>query len=173
MCRPNSAVDFMASHNLQTSQLALTSNIGMSPRTEGGLGDLHAASQLIPKNEPYVMLNMMNFKPEAQYDNDFEGSPSNPISGAEAYTIYRQAFGKRATELGVKNPAVLFLGKAHTNLIAGPQEGESWDFIVMVRFENFASFKMVLEDEGYIKLIQPHRLAAVREFRSFAVSEIH
>lgn len=145
----------------------------MSQQTEGGLGDLEVAAKRIPTNEPYVMMNMMNFRPTAQYDADFQGAPPTSLSGAEAYKIYREAFGKRAYELGVKSIEVLFLGKAHTNLIAGQHEGESWDFIVMAKFDSFASFRSIVEDEIYLKNIQPHRLAAVRDFRSFAVSEIH
>lgn len=144
----------------------------MTASTEGYLGDLEAASKRIPADKPYVMMNMMNFRPEAHYDPEFEGSPSRSLTGSEAYTKYREEFGKRATELGVRSPDVVFLGEAHTNLMAGKHEGESWDFIVMVRFDSFASFRSVLDDEIYIKTIQPHRLAAVREFRSFAVTEV-
>ncbi|RVX73583.1 hypothetical protein B0A52_02471 [Exophiala mesophila] len=145
----------------------------MGTSRDGYLGDLEVAETRIPADKPYVMLNMMNFRPIASYQPDFERESSSTISGAEAYTIYREKFGKRAAELGVTSAEVLFLGQAHTNLMAGDHEGEAWDFIVMVRFQNFASFRLVLEDEVYIKAIQPHRLAAVREFRSFAVTEVN
>lgn len=144
----------------------------MATDREGYLGDLKAASERIPTDKPYVMMNMMNFRPVAQYAADFDGPKSNSLSGFDAYTIYREEFAKRANHLGVKSPDVIFLGKAHTNLMAGQHEGESWDFIVMVRFDSFASFRSVLEDQVYIKTIQPHRLAGVRDFRSFAVTEI-
>jgi hypothetical protein len=143
----------------------------MATESEGYLGDLEAASKRIPADKPYVMMNMMNFRPVAQYPIHFEFPQSSSLSGFEAYTIYREQFAKRANDLGVKSPDVLFLGRAHTNLMAGQHEGESWDFIVMVRFDSFASFRSVLEDHVYIKTIQPHRLAGVQDFRSFAVTE--
>lgn len=139
---------------------------------EGYLGDLEVASKLIPADKHYVMLNMMKFNSVAQYHPDFQRNESSTISGAEAYTIYREKFSERAAELGIKSAEVLFLGQAHTNLMAGEHEGEAWDFIVMVKFSSFASFRSVLEDQIYIKAIQPHRIAAVREFRSFAVTEV-
>ncbi|KEF54038.1 uncharacterized protein A1O9_09833 [Exophiala aquamarina CBS 119918] len=135
------------------------------------LGDLEAASKRIPVNKPYIMMNMMNFRPLAQYAPDFEGFKSTSLSGLEAYTIYRDEFIKRAHELGVKSPEVIFLGRANTNLISGLHEGESWDLIVMVRFNSFASFRSVLEDPVYKKSIAPHRVAGTRDFRSFAVTE--
>lgn len=136
------------------------------------VGDLEAASKRIPADKPYVMLNMMNFRSLAQYPADFEGNKSTSLSGLDAYTIYRNEFAKTAHELSVKSPDVIFLGTAHTNLIAGLHESESWDLIVMVRFDSFASFRSVLEDAVYKKTITPHRMAATREFRSFAVTEI-
>lgn len=144
----------------------------MSADRDGYLGNLEVASKCIPADRPYVMMNMMNFRPVAQYPIDFQGSGLMKTSGSEAYTMYREEFAKRAVELGVKLPDVLFLGRAHTNLMAGPHEGESWDLIVMVRFDSFKSFRSVLEDSVYLETIQPHRIAGVREFRSFAVTEV-
>jgi hypothetical protein len=145
----------------------------MTANLELNLGDLEAASQRIPPDKPYVMLNMMNFNPVAQYPANFQGLKPVPLSGREAYITYRDAFAKRAAELGMTPPEVLFLGQAHTNLIAGPHEGESWDFLLLVKFQNFATFRSVLEDDVYLKDIQPHRVAAVQDFRSFAVTELH
>lgn len=135
------------------------------------LGDLEAASTRIPADKPYVMMNMMKFRPVAQYPADFKGRPSTSLSGRQAYMIYRDAFTKRAAELGIPSAVVLFLGEAHTNITAGPHEGEAWDFILLVRFHNFAAFRSVLEDAVYINDIQPHRVAAVLDFRSFGVTE--
>lgn len=143
----------------------------MGAYREGYLGDLEAASKLIPTDKPYVMMNMMNFRPVAQYEASFPNPKSGSLSGSEAYAIYREEFGKRAAELGVKSPDVLFLGQAHTNLMAGEHQGEAWDLVLMVRFDSFASFRSVLEDPVYITTIQPHRLASVRDFKSFAVTE--
>jgi hypothetical protein len=146
----------------------------MAAECEGLLTDLEAASKYIPANVPYVMMNMVKFRPVAQYPAEFhfQNHDPRPLSGSEAYKIYREAFAKRAAALGVKSPDVLFLGRAHTNLIMGQHEGEAWDLILLVRFESFASFRSVLEDDVYITAIQPHRLAAVQDFKSLAVTEV-
>lgn len=137
----------------------------------GYLGDLDVASQRIPPDEPYIMMNMMNFRPTAQYPPSSTAPGPALLSGIEAYALYRDSFLRRVKELGLNAPEVFFLGKAHTNIIAGPHEGESWDLVLMIRFENFANLRTVLDDDVYVKTIQPHRLAATKDFKSFAVTQ--
>lgn len=147
----------------------------MGANRELYIGDLEAASRRIPADKPYVMMNMIKFRPVAQYPETFKDFDSTSaqasLSGRDAYAIYRNEFGKRAVALGVPPADILFLGQAHTNIIAGLHEGEEWDVVLLVRFHNFAGFRSVLEDDVYINDIQPHRVAAVQDFRSFAVTE--
>lgn len=133
------------------------------------LGDLEAASKLIPPNEPYIMMNLMKFKPRGKYPASYKGPQPGSITGRESYMKYKDMFIERATEMGVEI-SIVFLGRAHTQLAAGPQEGESWDVVLLVTFPSWAAFKSVLEDDKYKQEIQPHRLAALQEFRSFAVT---
>ncbi|KIW21529.1 hypothetical protein PV08_02109 [Exophiala spinifera] len=132
------------------------------------LGDLEAATKVIPPNEPYVMMNLITFKPHATYSPGYQGP--KPATGREAYLIFRDMFNERVREMGL-DVSVVFMGKAHTQIVAGPQEGESWDVVALAKFSSWAAFRSILEDEKYVKEIQPHRLAALQEFRSFAVTQ--
>lgn len=134
------------------------------------IGGLDRAEQVIPADKPYIMMNMMKFYPNAQYAPDFPGKAQ--CSGREAYLIYKDAFLKRAAELGITAVEIVFLGQVHTNLALGSHQGESWDLVLLVRFQNFTAFRTVLDDDVYLTEITPHRLAAMEDFRSFAVSEL-
>ncbi|KAI1610760.1 hypothetical protein EDD37DRAFT_681479 [Exophiala viscosa] len=143
----------------------------MTTNAEHYLGNLEAASKTIPAEKPYVMMNMMKFKPKAQYPASYTGPKLKSSTGREAYVAYKDGFVRRATELGV-DLSIVFLGEAHTQLVAGSQEGESYDVVLLVRFPSFAAFRSVLEDKEYVDEIQPHRVSALQEIRSFAVTEM-
>ncbi|RVX75123.1 hypothetical protein B0A52_01400 [Exophiala mesophila] len=134
------------------------------------IGNLNEAAKVIPADKPYIMTNMMKFHETAQYAPDFPGKAQR--SGREAYLIYKDAFLARAAELGITAVEFVFLGQAHTNLALGAHHGESWDLILLARFQNFAAFRTVLEDKVYLNEITPHRLAAMQDFRSYAVTEL-
>lgn len=140
-----------------------------STNAEHYLGDLDAATRVTPADEPYIMMNLMSFKPNAQYPANYKGPKAEGTTGRDAYIVYKDMFNKRARELGV-DLSMVFSGKAHTQIVAGPQEGESWDVVLLVKFPSWAAFKSILEDEEYIEEIQPHRVAALQEFRSFSVT---
>lgn len=143
----------------------------MGHNAEHYIGNLEAASKLIPSDQPYVMMNMMKFKTKAQYPANFTGPKENSSTGREAYIVYKDQFMRRAAELNVEL-SIVFLGRAHTQLVKGPQEGENYDVTLLVRFPSFAAFRSILEDNEYIEKIQPHRIAALQEFRSFSVTEM-
>jgi hypothetical protein len=62
--------------------------------------------------------------------------------------------------MGLESSILLF-SKAYTQIVAGPQEAKSWDVVVLLKISSWAACKSILEDEKYIKEIQPHRLAAL------------
>ncbi|KAJ9634978.1 hypothetical protein H2204_005933 [Knufia peltigerae] len=135
------------------------------------LGDLEAATKVIPADQPYVMMNLMKFKPHATYSADYQGPKLGAAPGREAYIQYKNMFVQRAGEMGL-DVSIVFLGKAHTQIVAVPEEGESWDVVLLVKFASWAAFKSVLQDEKYNREIQPHRVAALQDFRSFSVTEM-
>lgn len=136
------------------------------------VGDLDAASRCIPVNKPYIMMNMVKFNPVAQYTPTFQGPRPASNTGRDAYDLYKTAFAGRAMEMGISGIELIFVGQAHTNLVAGQHEGEAWDLVLLVKFPDFATFRSVLEDEIYKKDVEPHRLAAARDLRSFAITEL-
>lgn len=118
------------------------------------------------------MMNLMKFKDKAKYPNSYDGPQlSASAPGREAYIRYRDSFIERAAEMNI-DISFIFLGKAHTQIVAGPQEGESWDVVLMIKYPSWTAFKAILEDENYKRDIQPHRIAALQEFRSFAVTAV-
>lgn len=133
------------------------------------LGDLDAVSKKFPPEEPYIMMNLMKFKARGKYPSSYKGPQLDGATGRECYIKYKDMFVERATEMGVEL-SIVFLGKPHTQIVAGPQEGENWDVVLLVKYPSWAAFKSVLEDEKYNQEIQPHRIAALQEFRSFAVA---
>lgn len=135
------------------------------------LGDLEAATRVIPNDRPYVMMNMLKFKPHAKYASSYKAPKSENMTGREAYIKYKDMFVERATEMGL-DVSIIFLGTAHTQIVAVPEEGESWDIIIIVKYASWQAFKSVLVDKQYNEEIQPHRIAALQEFRSFAVTEV-
>jgi len=143
----------------------------MTTNAEHYLGDLEAASKVIPADKPYVMMNLMKFKSKPQYPASYTGPKPESSTGRQAYIAYKDGFVRRASELGV-DLSIVFLGEAHTQLVAGTQESENYDVVLLVRFPSFAAFRSVLEDKEYVNEIQPHRVSAVQEIRSFAVTEL-
>lgn len=136
------------------------------------LGDLEAASKLIPPTVPYIMMNLLKFKPHVEYASSFKGPRLDAgATGREAYIKYKNMFVQRATEMGIEVTMHL-LGEAHTQIVAGPQEGESWDIVILAKYSSWKVFKSILQDEKYNKEIVPHRIAALEGFRSFAVTEL-
>lgn len=135
------------------------------------LGDLEAATGVIPNDRPYVMMNMLKFKSHAEYASNYKAPKSENMTGREAYIKYKDLFVERAFEMGLE-VSIIFLGTAHTQIVAVPEEGESWDVIIIVKYASWQAFKSVLVDMKYIEEIQPHRVAALQEFRSFAVTEL-
>ncbi|KAK5047427.1 hypothetical protein LTR84_006523 [Exophiala bonariae] len=135
------------------------------------LGDLEAATSVIPNDRPYIMMNLMNFKPHARYASNYRGPRSDSMTGREAYVKYKDMFVERATEMGLE-VSMIFLGTAHTQIVAVPEEGESWDLIIIVKYASWQAFKSVLVDKKYNEEIQPHRIASLQEFRSFGITEL-
>lgn len=143
----------------------------MINNAEHYLGDLEAASKLLPTDKPYIMMNLMKFKPKAQYPAKYDSPSEESLTGRDAYIMYKDKFIQRAAELSVEL-SFIFLGKAYTQIVAGPQEGENFDVALLVRFPSFAAFRSIVEDKEYVDKIQPHRLASLQEFRSFSVTEM-
>ena len=125
--------------------------------------EILAAEAKFPAGQPVVMLNLLAFHTEAQYENPAE----KPCSGMEAYIQrYAPAFTQVAEELGIKGIEVLYVGGvAHT--ILGPKDPK-WDVLALVRYPDFAALRKVIESPTYLAKAEPHRKAALKAWEFIA-----
>lgn len=106
-----------------------------------------------------VMLNLLRFRPVADYTGLDLLKPDKEISGEEAYQRYIKCI---LPELKKAGSRILYYGQGHDFLI-GP-EAEKWDAVVLVeylsvdKFMEFAQSKAFLDHAG-------HRMAALEDSR--------
>ena len=54
--------------------------------------------------------------------------------------------------------------------LVGP-EGARWDAAVLNEYADFAAFRAIVDSEAYRTQVEPHRLAALDEFRLFVLDK--
>ncbi len=111
---------------------------------------------------PVVMLNLLRFRPVADYTSSPELAPPTPISGAEAYDRY---IAHTLPFLRRSGGELLFLGDGGAFLI-GPGE-DRWDKAMLVRQASLQSFMAFASDAAYLTGIG-HRTAALEDFPTSA-----
>lgn len=112
-----------------------------------------------------VMLNLLRFRPIADYSATPALAPSAPITGEAAYCLYVAHTLPHLRESGGE---VLFLGKGGEFLI-GPSE-ERWDAVMLVRQSSLASFMAFASNQAYLAGIG-HRIAALEDSRLLPMVE--
>ncbi|WP_428267005.1 DUF1330 domain-containing protein [Haliangium sp.] len=112
-----------------------------------------------------VMLNLLAFRPVADYSDMPELAPPAPITGAEAYRRYRDHVRPYLQRAGSE---LLFTGRGGSYLI-GP-EHERWDWVTLVRHRSVEAFLGFDDDPGY-RAGRGHRTAALADFRLLPVLE--
>jgi hypothetical protein len=106
-----------------------------------------------------VMLNLLRFRPVADYSATPDLAPASPISGDTAYRLYMEHTLPCLKRSGGE---VLFFGKGGEFLI-GPRD-ERWDAAMLVRQTSVASFLEFASNQEYLSGIG-HRLAALEDSR--------
>ncbi len=106
-----------------------------------------------------VMLNLLRFRPVADYSATPDLAPASPISGETAYRLYMEHTLPYLKQSGGE---VLFFGKGGEFLI-GPSD-ERWDAAMLVRQTNVASFLEFASNQEYLSGLG-HRLAALEDSR--------
>ena len=112
-----------------------------------------------------VMLNLLRFRPVADYSVAPGLAPPSPITGEEAYRLYVEHTLPHLRQSGGE---LLFYGKGGRFLI-GPAD-ERWDAAMLVRQASLQSFLAFASNEQYLAGIG-HRLAALEDSRLLPLVE--
>lgn len=125
---------------------------------------INRAAASIPAGQPIVMLNLLRYRQQAEYANQ----QIEPLSGHEAYhQRYVPAFGKLASAIpGIQ---VLFLGAVQAGIVIGPEE--IWDEVALVEYPSLEAFRSIVESQDYHAEADPHRKAALEDWRLIAMSK--
>ena len=111
-----------------------------------------------PAEGPIVMVNMLKFKPRAEYPEDFEGKTD--VSGREAYGRYQHAFTVKIAE--VSQAEVLYEGPVQQVFIGEENTPETeWDRMLIVRYPDKKNFLAMMANEDYKKALV-HRYAGLK-----------
>jgi len=121
-------------------------------------GVFSEALKQLPKDQPVVMLNLLAFRPQADYGST-PAAGCEPCSGREAYARYSADALRFVTACG---GSVVFMGAAQLPLVAPADE--RWDEVLLVRYPSIQAFVSMVMNPDY-QAITHHRTAALREAR--------
>lgn len=128
--------------------------------------DLAAAADAFPSDVPVVMINLLRFRDRADYPHP---SGLEPCTGREAYfERYIPAFNRTVEPIG--ETELLFAGDVEARLV-GPVD-EAWDAIALVRYADFGVFGRLVTDAAYLDQAEPHRSAALADWRLHATAAL-
>ena len=131
------------------------------PTTEMGVDAMDAVEATVPAGQPILMVNLLRYNDQAAYQ---AGTDAVPCSGREAYfTRYVPAFGKLTEGTGIKP----FWVGAVQGAIVAPSD-EWWDDVAIVEYPSFGAFRQVVESDAYKAEADPHRCAALADWRLIA-----
>ena len=126
---------------------------------------LQAGAATAPENGPVVMLNLLRFNEQAHYQE--EGF--SPCSGSQAYfERYVPAFNAVVSDFGGAEP--VFIGSALSQLV-GPPDDE-WDNLALIQYPSYPAMVALLESPRYLREAEPHRVAALADWRFIATREL-
>jgi uncharacterized protein (DUF1330 family) len=104
-----------------------------------------------PEDGPFVMVNLLKFKPKAEYP---DGSDAH-LTGAEAYARYGAEVARLVEGLGGR---VRYAGQV-TGLMIGDVE-DLWDMVALAEYPSLAAFQaMAVSPE--MRKIEHHRAAGL------------
>lgn len=104
-----------------------------------------------PEDGPFVMVNLLKFKPKAEYA---DGSDAH-LSGREAYARYGEEVAKLVEGLGGK---VRYSGEV-TGLMIGEVE-DLWDMVALAEYPSLAAFREMALSPA-MHAIEHHRVAGL------------
>jgi hypothetical protein len=124
-----------------------------------------AAGLKFPPDTQLFMLNLLRYRDHADYGGSSEFTA---CSGQEAYfQRYLPAFAKIE---GADKTSVVFAGGAIASLVAPADE--NWDAVAIVTYPSFDAFRSISENPQYAKEADPHRRAALADWRLIATTKL-
>ena len=131
--------------------------------TDIGKGSMDEAARALGDGE-VLMLNLLRYNAQAQYNQS--GQP--PCSGRDAYfTRYVPAFAEVTQGQGI---AAQWIGTVQAALVAPADE--AWDDVAIIRYPSFAAFREMIEGVDYLAKADPHRRAALADWRLLATTPL-
>ena len=125
---------------------------------------LDAAEAAVTPGQPVYMLNLLRYREQALYDGPVTAPP---CTGREAYhERYIPAFRRLAAGRSAQR---LFAGPLLAKLV-GP-DGARWHVAALNEYADFATFRAIVDTDAYRREVEPHRLAALDDFRLFALDK--
>lgn len=123
---------------------------------------LDAAERAVKPGTPVFMLNLLRFRDQALYAPDFDAPP---CSGREAfYERYVPGFRRLAAGRAVSR---VFAGPVLAPIVA--PEGAAWEIGALNEYADFGTFRAIVDTDAYRREVEPHRLAALADFRLLAL----
>lgn len=104
-----------------------------------------------PDDGAFVMVNLLKFKPKAEYE---DGSDAD-LTGAEAYARYGKAVQACLAAVGGEQ---VYAGPV-TGLLLGEVE-ELWDMVALARYPSLAAMQAMIASPDY-QAIEHHRKAGL------------
>lgn len=130
------------------------------PEVRTDVDELQTALKLMPANGPFVMVNLLRYRAQADYAN---GSGMAPCTGREAYyRHYAEPVFHIIRRLGGE---VFWFG--HVQVPVYAPKDEHWDDVLLVRYPAFSAVIALLNDPGYQACVV-HRVASLEDTRVLA-----
>jgi hypothetical protein len=127
---------------------------------------LDAAVAAIPPGIAVFMVNLLRFRDQADYGDRTDLAA---CTGREAYFArYLPAFNETA---GAYGPTELVFGGNVAGNVVGPLD-EAWDGIGLVRYPSIEVFQKIIADPAYLENAEPHRVAALADWRLYATTSL-
>ncbi|WP_343712002.1 hypothetical protein [Inquilinus sp.] len=116
-------------------------------------------------DQSIIVVNLLRYRETAEYG---DGDERPHCTGREAFfDRYVPAFNAvtQGQDIGAQ-----WIGTVQA-VLAGPA-GEAWDDVALVRYPNFAAFRANFESDAYRRNADPHRRAALADFRLLATTQV-
>jgi hypothetical protein len=129
--------------------------------------NMNLAAGALTGKGPIQMVNLLRYSEDAHYP---DGSKYPSCSGREAYyQRYISEFGKVASKVAPNSFSITFIGNVQATLVA--PAAESWDDIAIIEYSSFEAFRDIVESAQYLSDADPHRRAALKDWRFIATTK--